>query len=93
MESRVQLTCHEAHANCDVSVTMVSYITCRVVECRLQIAIGTTDPKSTVPKEHVLLAIIKLYVSHIHVRPFCVHTKVYRVETSVFAVTCCSVPA
>ena len=27
---------------------MVSYITCRVIECRLQITIGTTDPKSTV---------------------------------------------
>ena len=41
-------TCHEARANCDVSVTMVSCITCRMIECRLQIAIGTTDPKSTV---------------------------------------------
>ena len=41
-------TCREARANCDVSVTMVSYTTCRVIECRLQIAIGTTDPKGTV---------------------------------------------
>ena len=43
IESSIQLAMKR-----DVSVTMVSFIMCRVIECRLQIAIGRTDPKSTV---------------------------------------------
>ena len=68
-----QTKCHARHAS---RVNNINSLTCSIISIRA--SQPGTVATSWFPKRHVLLAIIKPYLSHMYTRPFCVLSKVKR---------------